>query len=94
MLKEQNSGRRLWLEPRYILAQMSMVVSSPQWDATQQAVAANKRAPIWFDYLFDSEMRINNNDLIGGILSLAIALEVNVRNIFSMIFDDCRLSQS
>jgi hypothetical protein len=28
-------------------------------------------------------MRINNNDLTGGILSLAIALEVNVRAIFS-----------
>lgn len=28
-------------------------------------------------------MRINNKDLTGGILSLAIALEVNMRRLFS-----------
>jgi hypothetical protein len=83
VLKEQISGNRLWLEPVRILGQMSTVVSLTEWNATQQALSENNAAPIWFDYLFDSQMRINNNDLIGGILSLAIALEVNVRNIFS-----------
>jgi hypothetical protein len=38
---------------------------------------------VWFDFLFYSEMRINNDDLVGAVLSLAIALEVNVRTIFS-----------
>jgi hypothetical protein len=66
-----------------IVAQLSAPVSLADWNATQQALSLAKKAPIWFDYLFDSEMRINNNDLAGGILSLAIALEVNVRTVFS-----------
>lgn len=83
VLIDQETHRRIWLAPHGFVVQMSAAISSAEWNATQEALSANKIAPIWFDYLFDSEMRINNGDLIGGILSLAIALEVNVRSVYS-----------
>jgi len=83
VLREEVTGARLWLQPNVITAVGSTAVSLTEWNATQTALTASKRSPIWFDFIFDSDIRINNNDLTGGILSLAIALEVNVRAIFS-----------
>src|ERR1700730_3893162 len=74
---------RLWRQSQVVRAVGSRPVTSLHWDATQIALAARKVPPVWFDFLFDSEMRINNDDLVGAVLSLAIALEVNVRTIFS-----------
>jgi hypothetical protein len=83
VLRDRLSGHRMWLQPHVIRAVGSRPVTTSQWDATQVALTACKLPPVWFEFLFDSEMRINNNDLVGAVLSLAIALEVNVRTIFS-----------
>lgn len=89
LLRERQSGHRMWLGPQVLQAKRAQPITSSQWEATQAALTAFKLPPVWFDFLFDSEMRLNNGDLIGAVLSLAIALEVNVRTIFS---HDLRMS--
>jgi hypothetical protein len=83
VLRERTTGHRVWLGPSVIVGRGDKSVSLPQWDATQEALSAGKDPPIWFGFLFDSEQRANNNDFTGSILSLAIALDVNVRRVFS-----------
>jgi hypothetical protein len=83
VLRERATGHRFWLQGHTITGVGRRAVTVPQWDATQIALAAAKVPPVWFDFLFDGEMRINNKDLVGGVLSLAIALEVNIRTVFS-----------
>ncbi len=82
-LYDRQRGHRLWVQPHLIIGMAAPAVEPAAWGATQDALTAGKTPPIWFDYLHDSEMRIRNKDLTGGILSLAIALEVNVRTLFS-----------
>jgi hypothetical protein len=83
VLREKSSKHRMWLQGQVIMAIGRHAVTSLEWNATQAALAARKTPPVWFEFLFDSQMRINNNDLVGAVLSLAIALEVNLRFIFS-----------
>jgi hypothetical protein len=81
-LCERGTGHRLWTQTGTIVVQASRPITEANWSATQSALLGLKTAPIWFDFLFDSEMRLNNQDLVGAVLSLAIALEVNIRFIF------------
>ncbi|PSO17615.1 hypothetical protein [Bradyrhizobium sp. MOS002] len=81
-LCERATGHRLWTETVRIAVQLDRAVTEADWAATQSALVAGKTAPVWFDFLFDSEMRLNNKDLVGAVLSLAIALETNIRYIF------------
>lgn len=83
VLCERSTGHRMWLQGHSISVVGNRPVTSEQWVATQGALTAGKTPPVWFDFLFDAEMRINNDDLVGGVLSLAISLEVNVRFVFS-----------
>jgi hypothetical protein len=83
VLRERTTGQRIWLQPRGFVVIGSKPVSQTQWEATQAALAVGRIPPVWFGFLFDGEQRVNNNDLTGAILSLAIALEVNVRRLFS-----------
>jgi hypothetical protein len=83
VLRERATGHRFWLQGHTITAYGRQAVSLAGWKSTQTALNTNKEPPVWFDFLFDGEMRINNKDLIGAVLSLAIALEVNIRTIFS-----------
>jgi len=87
VLRERATEHRMWLQPGLISVVGSRPVTVAEWSATQAALSACKTPPVWFEFLFDSQMRINNNDLVGAVLSLAIALEVNLRFIFS---DDLR----
>jgi hypothetical protein len=41
----------------------------------------SKSPPIWFDFVFQGEQRIDNHDLTGAVLSLAIALEALIRGL-------------
>jgi len=82
-LLETKSRRRFWLESVRISVMADFVVDVPKWTATQEALAAENYPPVWFDFLFDGGMRINNRDLSAAALSLAIALETSVRAIFS-----------
>jgi hypothetical protein len=83
VLRERSTAHRLWLQGQTAFAIGNRPVTLEQWSATQRALASGKTPPVWFDFLFDAEMRINNNDLVGAVLSLAISLEVNVRFVFS-----------
>lgn len=83
VLRERATGHRFWLQGRTITSYGRRAVTLVEWASTQTALNANKIPPVWFDFLFDGEMRINNNDLVGAVLSLAIALEVNIRTLFS-----------
>jgi hypothetical protein len=87
VLRERGTKHRMWLQGEVISVTGSHPVTSAEWNATQAALSSCKNPPVWFDFLFDSQMRINNKDFVGGVLSLAIALEVNLRFIFS---DDLR----
>jgi hypothetical protein len=83
VLRERSTGHRMWLQGQTIFAIGNRPVTLDQWSAAQSALVSGKTPPVWFDFLFDAEMRINNNDLVGAVLSLAISLEVNVRFVFS-----------
>lgn len=82
VLRERVTKHRMWLQGGVIAVTSSQPVALEAWN-TQAALSACKSPPVWFEFLFDSQMRINNKDLVGGVLSLAIALEVNLRFIFS-----------
>lgn len=75
--------QRIWVQTSRISVYGNGCVSQHGWDQTQAALTAGKSPPVWFDFLFDCQMRMNNNDLVGAVLSLAIALEVNLRRLFS-----------
>jgi hypothetical protein len=81
-LCERGTGHRLWTQTATIVLQGNRPITEENWSAAQSALLSLKTAPIWFDFLFDSEMRLNNQDLVGAVLSLAIALEVTIRFIF------------
>jgi hypothetical protein len=83
VLRDRATGHRIWLEPKTIIAPARKLVTADEWDAAQKALSAEKAPPVWFGLLFDSEQRANNDDITGSILTLAIALEVYVRRIFS-----------
>jgi hypothetical protein len=61
----------------------SKALTSTDWSAAQIALSANKQPPVWFEFLFEARMRISNNDLVGAVLTLAVAFEVNLRKAFS-----------
>jgi hypothetical protein len=73
VLRERATKHRMWLQPQVVSVIGSRPVTSAEWSATQAALTAVKTPPVWFEFLFDSQMRINNNDLVGAVLSLAIA---------------------
>jgi hypothetical protein len=83
VLRERATGHRFWLQGHTITGYGRRAVTLAEWDSTRTALNAKRVPPVWFDFLFDGEMRINNNDLVGAVLSLAIALEVNIRTVFS-----------
>ncbi len=80
-LQDSASGRRFWLQPHYIAAQGSKVITPSEWQLAERALTDTKFPPIWFDFVFQGEQRINNHDLTGAVLSLAIALEAIVRGL-------------
>lgn len=79
---DKATGHRIWSETKIIAVLGGRAISQKDWDATQSALSAGTTPPVWFDFLFDSKMRIKNRDLVGAVLSLAIALETNIRFIF------------
>jgi hypothetical protein len=81
-LCERATGHRLWTQTGVIVLQAGRPLTEADWSATQSALLDLKQVPLWFDFLFDSEMRLNNKDLVGAVLSLSIALEANIRFIF------------
>jgi hypothetical protein len=81
-LRERATGHRFWTRSETVVVQLDKAITEEDWAATQSVLLDGKAAPIWFDFLFDSEMRLNNKDLMGAVLSLAVALETNIRYIF------------
>ncbi|UPK40864.1 hypothetical protein IVB18_50545 (plasmid) [Bradyrhizobium sp. 186] len=82
-LTERATQKRLWRPPHRIRATLEKAVTSMEWDAVQVALSSNKQPPVWIDFLFEARMRMNNEDRVGGVLTLAIAFEVSLRKIFS-----------
>jgi hypothetical protein len=80
-LQDSATGHRFWLQPHVIAAQGSKVITLSEWQSAQQALSDSKNPPIWFEFVFEGEQRINNRDLIGAALSLAIGLEAIVRTL-------------
>jgi hypothetical protein len=81
VLREANTNRRIWNQGYRVVPVRSKAVTLTQWQACQEALSARRTPEIWFDFLFDGEQRINNRDLIGAVLSMAVALEVIVRRL-------------
>lgn len=80
-LRAASTGHRFWLQPYRVVAPWRKAVTLAHWEVTQAVLREAKTLPIWFDFLFDGEQRINNNDLIGAVLSIAVAFEVTVRTL-------------
>jgi len=80
-LQDSASGHRFWLQGHIIVGQGSKAVTPSGWQLAQAALKESKSPPIWFDFVFQGEQRINNHDLTGAVLSLAIALEAIVRTL-------------
>jgi hypothetical protein len=83
VLRDRVTQNRLWSPPHEIKITFGRAVTKAEWDAAQAALSNNKRPPVWFEFLFESRMRMNNEDLVGAVLTLAIAFEVSLRKIFS-----------
>lgn len=66
-----------------VVAVGGQAVNLADWETARKALDAGKRPPVWFDFLFEAKMRMNNLDLIGAVLMLAVAFEVNLRKVFS-----------
>jgi hypothetical protein len=79
VLRSRDTGHPFWLPMQVIMAQRHELVTVEHWQAAQAALSKEKTPPVWIDFLFDSEQRLNNLDNVGATLSLAIALEVSVR---------------
>ncbi len=82
-LRDRATQKRLWRPPHVIRAMLGRAVTSTEWDAVQAALSSNKQPPVWLEFLFEARMRMNNEDLVGAVLTLAIAFEVSLRKIFS-----------
>jgi hypothetical protein len=80
-LQESATGHRFWLDSIHIVAHASGIVNSSNWQSAQEALSESRSPPIWFDFIFQAQQRINNHDLIGAVLSLAIALEAIIRTL-------------
>jgi hypothetical protein len=80
-LQEKATRHRFWHQNHWINARLEKAVTMAEWQSAQVALSQNKEPPIWFEFLFEGAQRINNRDLTGGVLSLAIALESIVRNL-------------
>ncbi len=83
-LTDRTTGHRLWLQTHVIRIAGTKAITLEHWSAAQAALSGNKEPPVWFEFLFEARMRISNNDLVGAVLTLAIAFEVNLRKIFSV----------
>jgi hypothetical protein len=70
-----------WLQPGRIVVQGQKAITMADWQSAQMALSQNKIPPIWFAFLFEGQQRINDRDLTGAVLSLAIALESIIRNL-------------
>ena len=66
---------------RVIASAGNALVSRADWNRTQEALKNKRQPPVWFDFLFEGEHRVNASDLHGGVLCLAIACEVVVRTL-------------
>jgi hypothetical protein len=80
-LQESATRHRFWLQPRLIVVPGQKAITTAEWQSAQMALSQEKMPPIWFAFLFEGEQRLNNRDLIGAVLSLAIALESIIRNL-------------
>ena len=87
-LRSNETNHRFWLPDMVFVIPRHDIVTEEHWNAAQEAFSNGKGPPVWFDFLFQSEQRLNNLDLTGAILSLAIALEVSVRILATLHLGD------
>lgn len=90
-LVDRDTNHRFWAQPVILTGAGVREVTLDDWKATQQALQDSKIPPIWFDFVFEGEQRLNNRDLTGAALSLAIAFEVMVRNLVTHHLADQRI---
>ena len=82
-LRDSVTGHRFWLDAARLTGRMSKGITPAQWRSAQTALRKNNSPPIWFNFLFEGAQRINNRDLVGAVLSLAITFETIVRSLLT-----------
>ena len=82
-LMEKQSRHRFWSGPVRIVAQLPHVLNTAEWNSIQQAVTDSRFPPIWIEFLYDSQHKLDIGDNSGCILSLAIACESIFRHLFN-----------
>jgi hypothetical protein len=80
-LQESSTGRRFWLQGHRIAVPGRKAIGASEWQLTRLALDRTEKPHIWFEFLFEGEQRINNADLMGAVLSLAVAFEAIVRTL-------------
>jgi hypothetical protein len=70
-LRSRDTGHRFWLPSIPIVIPQHGIVTEEHWKAAQLVLSSGQKSPVWIEFLFDSEQRLNNADIVGAILSLA-----------------------
>jgi hypothetical protein len=81
ILEETATRHRFWVQPHRRTGRMHREITRAEWQSAQASLSEEQKPPIWFEFLFEGSQRINNCDLTGAVLSLAIALESILRTL-------------
>jgi hypothetical protein len=79
ILEESATRYRFWQQGRFAVGRLFPAITAAQWQDAQTSLSKAEIPPVWFAFLFESHQRINNGDLVGASLSLAITLESIIR---------------
>lgn len=82
-LIEKQSNHRFWTGTVRLVAQLPHVVTTDEWDEVQQAASEGSSPPLWFEFLYDAQHKLDIGDSSGCILSLAIACESMFRHVLN-----------
>jgi len=82
-LQEVSNGHSFWAETAVLVVEREDPVTQEHWLATQLALTAGVKPPIWFSFLFNAEHQLENSDRTGAVLSMAIAFEAMIRTLIT-----------
>ena len=83
-LLDETSGQPFYASGQTYLVPAQYPISKREWRRAQELLHCAEEPPIWVDFLFEAEHRLDNGDLHGGILSLAIGCESLLKKLFSL----------
>ncbi len=89
-LIEKDGGKRFWAGSHEFTIRFTKAVTIEEWDVIQEALSERREPPIWIEFLFDAQHKLEMGDKSGCILSLAIACESIFRHAVYNQFPDVK----